>query len=271
MPEWTPADDLSLALAIATDADLIALERFRAQDLVIESKPDSTPVTDADRAVERLVRQRIEASRPGDLILGEEYGGEATRSGRQWIIDPIDGTKNFLRGVPVWGTMIALAVDGVPIVGVVSAPALRRRWWGARGLGAWTQDTHLGEATEARPERLAVSAVGELADASVSHGSLQMFEQAGALDRLIGLSRRVWRTRSYGDMWQYMLVAEGLVDAVVEFDLQPHDMAAHIPILEEAGGRFTSVDGASGPWDGSAVATNGRIHDALLAHMRAEA
>lgn len=265
----TIADDLSLALAIASDADLVSMDRFRAQDLVIESKPDSTPVTDADRAVERLVRERIEASRPGDSILGEEYGGTAAHAGRQWIVDPIDGTKNFLRGVPIWGTMLALAIDGVPVVGVVSAPALRRRWWGARGLGAWAEDTHLS--AETTPARLAVSAVAGLADASVSHGSLQMFDAAGRLDALVALSRQVWRTRSYGDVWQYMLLAEGLVDAVVELDLQPHDIAAHIPIIEEAGGRFTSIEGMPGPWGGSAVATNGRIHDAVLAPLRGAA
>ncbi len=265
----TIADDLSLALAIASDTDLVALERFRAQDLVIESKPDATPVTDADRAVEQPVRQRIAASRPGDSVLGEEYGGTAALEGRQWIVDPIDGTKNFLRGVPIWGTMIALAIDGMPVVGVVSAPALRRRWWGARGLGAWGQDTHLGAETE--PARLTVSAVAELAGASVSHGSLQVFDEEGRLDGLVALSRKVWRTRSYGDVWQYMLVAEGLVDAVVEFDLKPHDVAAHIPIIEEAGGRFTSATGESGPWGGSAIATNGLLHGAILESMHGAA
>ncbi len=266
MSEPTVADDLSLALAIAADADLVSLPRFRALDLVVETKPDATPVTDADRAVEQLIRERILASRPGDAVLGEEYGGEALRTGRQWIVDPIDGTKNFLRGVPVWGTMLALAVDGVPVVGVVSAPALRRRWWGAKGLGAWAKDTMPG--VESTPARLSVSGVADLADASVSHGSLQMWDALGAADTLVSLARRVWRTRSYGDVWQYMLVAEGLVDVVVELDLQPHDVAAHIPILEEAGGRFTSFDGEPGPWGGSAVATNGRLHDAILEQLR---
>jgi len=260
------ADDLSLALAIASDADLVSLERFRAQDLIVETKPDATPVTDADRAVERLIRDRIEASRPGDRVLGEEFGGEASREGRLWIVDPIDGTKNFLRGVPIWGTMIALAIDGEPVVGVVSAPALHRRWWGARGLGAWAEET--GRGTGASPARLAVSGVAELADASVSHGSLQMFDGAGRLDELIALSRRVWRTRSYGDVWQYMLLAEGSLDAVIEFDLKPHDLAAHLPIIREAGGRVTSLDDEPAPWSPSVVATNGRIHDAVAAMFR---
>ena len=268
-PDLDIADDLSLALAIAADADLVSLQRFRAQDLLIEAKPDATPVTDADRAVERLIRDRIAASRPGDRMLGEEYGGEASREGRLWIIDPIDGTKNFLRGVPVWGTMLALAVDGVPVVGVVSAPALRRRWWGAEGLGAWAEDTHPG--SPSTPTRLGVSAVTGLADASVSHGSLQMFDEAGRLDELVALSRRVWRMRSYGDVWQYMLLAEGLLDAVVELDLKPHDLAAHLPIIREAGGRVTSLDDAPPPWSPSVVATNGRIHEEIAAILRRDA
>ncbi len=258
MIEYSLADDLALALALAADADHISLDRFRALDLVVTTKPDRTPVTDADQAVERGIRAGIESARPGDGILGEEYGTEGGSS-RQWIIDPIDGTANFLRGVPIWGTLIALAVDGIPVVGVVSAPALRQRWWGAIGHGAW------GQTFDEKPRRLAVSEVAELSDASLSYNSLQGWDVAGRLDQAIALSRAVWRSRAIGDMWSYMLLAEGSLDVVAEFDLQPYDMAALIPIVQEAGGRFTSAAGEQGPWGGSAVATNGRLHDDVLA------
>ncbi len=264
----TVADDLSLALSIAADADLVSTDRFRAQDLRIETKPDRTPVTDADRAVERLVRERIAASRPGDAILGEEYGGQRT-AGRQWIVDPIDGTANFLRGLPIWGTLIALAVDGVPVVGVASAPALGRRWWGARGLGAWTETTANGHhQPDVAPRSIRVSGVQTLPDAVFSHGAVRIWEEAGRAAQLAAIARTVWRDHGYGDFWQHMLVAEGAIDAAAEFDLQPYDMAALVPIVEEAGGRFTSAAGEPGPWGGSAVATNGLLHDALLAALR---
>ena len=257
----THADDLALALALAANADHISLDRFQALDLVVTTKPDRTPVTDADQAVERSIRSGIEAARPTDSILGEEYGTEGDSS-RQWIIDPIDGTANFLRGVPIWGTLISLAIDGVPVVGVVSAPALGKRWWAATGHGAWAQAT--GE--DARQIR--VSSVSELADASLSYNSLGGWDDEGRLDDLVALHRSVWRSRAIGDMWAYMLLAEGSLDIVGEFDLKPYDMAALIPIVEEAGGRFSSVDGEPGPWSGNALATNGLLHDSVLAALR---
>lgn len=256
MIEYTPSDDLSLALALAADADHISIDRFRAVDLEVTTKPDRTPVTDADRAVERIIRDGIESARPHDAILGEEYGTQG-ESARQWIIDPIDGTANFLRGVPIWGTLIALAVEGRPIVGVVSAPALGKRWWAATGHGAWGQE----QGQEARA--LKVSGVAELADASLSYNNIQGWDGVGRLEQIVALSRSVWRARAIGDMWSYMLLAEGALDIVGEFDLQPYDMAALIPIIEEAGGRFTSVDGEPGPWHGNALATNGLLHDAV--------
>lgn len=262
MIEYTPSDDLSLALALAADADHISIDRFRAVDLEVTTKPDRTPVTDADRAVERIIRDGIQSARPHDAILGEEYGTQGD-STRQWIIDPIDGTANFLRGVPIWGTLIALAVDGVPIVGVVSAPALGKRWWAATGHGAW------GQAEGEEPQPLKVSAVAEVADASLSYNNIQGWDGVGRLDDIVALSRAVWRARAIGDMWSYMLLAEGALDVVGEFDLQPYDMAALIPIVEEAGGRFTSVDGERGPWHGSALATNALLHDAVLAALGA--
>lgn len=257
MTHYSASDDLSLALALASDADLISLDRFTALDLVVTTKPDRTPVTDADKAVEKSIRAGIESARPDDSILGEEFG-EAGSSSRQWIIDPIDGTANFLRGVPIWATLISLAIDGVPVVGVVSAPALGKRWWAATGHGAF------GASNGADPQQLRVSKVAELSDAAISYNNIQGWDGAGRLDQLIALQRGVWRARSIGDAWAYMLLAEGHLDAVGEWDLKPYDMAALVPIVEEAGGRFTSLEGEAGPWHGSALATNGHLHEAVL-------
>jgi histidinol-phosphatase len=250
-------DDLMLALELASTAEEIALARFRATDLAVTTKPDRTPVTDADRAIERAIREQLAEARPGDTVLGEEYGGEPA-PGRQWIIDPIDGTTNFLRGLPIWATLIALAVDGVPVVGVAAAPALERRWWAAKGGGAWAGDPDSG------PQRIGVSGVRALEDALLSYNSLQGWDQAGDLDALLALARRCWRTRALGDFWSYVLVAEGQVDVAGEHDLKVYDLAALVPIVEEAGGRFTSLTGEPGPWHGTALATNGALHEAAL-------
>lgn len=250
-------DDLALALRLADAADAVSRQRFRAQDLRIETKPDRTPVTDADRAVEQAIRDVIAAERPGDTVLGEEFGG-GREPGRQWILDPIDGTTNFLRGQPIWATLIALAVDGVPVVGVVSAPALGRRWWAAKGSGAWAVST--GE----EAQLLQVSGVADLADAYISYNALQYWDDAGWLDRLLALTRTVWRARGLGDFWSYMLVAEGQLDMAGEHGVQVYDVAALTPIVEEAGGRFTDLDGEAAPWSPTTLATNGRLHDATL-------
>ena len=252
------SDDLDLAQRLADAADAVSAARFRANDLVVTTKPDMTPVSDADRAAEEAIRALLASERPDDAILGEEFGTSGD-SRRQWIIDPIDGTSNFVRGVPVWATLIALAVDGVPVLGVVSAPALGKRWWAARGEGAFVRDA---ESPQGR--RLQVSKVAALADASISYNSIQQWDWHGRLDELVALSRAVWRTRAYGDMWSYMMVAEGLIDMAGEFDLQSYDMAALVPIIEEAGGTFTSADGEPGPWHGSALASNGLLHEAVL-------
>lgn len=257
MTDFTLADDLALALALAGEADLISADRFRAADLTIDLKPDATHVTDADRAVERVLRNGIEASRPGDAIFGEEYGKQGGGR-RQWILDPIDGTANYLRGVPIWGTLIALAIDQQPVVGVVSSPALGRRWWGARGSGAWVSDG------DGPAKRLGVSGIRSLDDANISYNRIEGWDEAGMLEPILALTRRAWRARGIGDMWSYMLLAEGALDVVTEPDLQPYDMAALVPIIEEAGGRFTSVAGEPGPWHGSALATNGHLHDEVL-------
>nr|WP_210481804.1 inositol monophosphatase family protein [Naasia sp. SYSU D00948] len=245
-------------------AHVLSMERYRALDLRVETKPDRTPVTDADQAVEQALRAALRESRPDDAILGEEYGGDRA-PGRQWILDPIDGTANFLRGVPVWGTLVALAVDGRPVVGAVGAPALGRQWWGALGEGAWTTD-----ARGAEPRRLEVSGIRELSDASLSYNSLKGWQEEGRADDLLRLSDCVWRTRAYGDFWSYLLVAEGALDVAAEFDLRPYDIAALIPIVEEAGGRMTSVAGDAGPWGGSALATNSHLHGQVLTMLRSE-
>ncbi len=250
-------DDLRLALDMADAAWALALDRFHAADLVITTKPDRTPVTDADQAVEQVIRGMLAEQRPADAILGEEFGGDRA-PGRQWIVDPIDGTTNFLRGLPIWATLIALAIDGVPVLGVASAPALGRRWWAATGAGAWAG------APGDEPERLRVSGVTSLGDALLSYNSLQGWDAAGGLDPLLALARASWRTRALGDFWSYVLVAEGQVDIAGEYDLKPYDMAALVPIVEEAGGRFSALDGTPGCWSGSALATNGTLHDTVL-------
>jgi histidinol-phosphatase len=252
------ADDLSLARDLADMAHVVSLERYQALDLRVETKPDRTPVTDADRAVENALRAALREERPHDSVYGEEFGGEL-QSGRQWIIDPIDGTANFLRGVPVWATLIALAIDGDPVVGVVSAPALGRRWWAARGHGAWVVEQG------AAARSISVSGVGALADASLSYNDLQYWRQAGRTDQLLGLADTVWRTRAYGDFWPYMMVAEGSLDLVAEFGPAVYDLAALAPIVEEAGGKITATSGTRDFGAGDALATNGLLHSAAVA------
>ena len=248
--------DLDLALRLAQAADEQSLPRFDTGDLEISRKADRSHVTDADLATERAIRSILAVERPDDGILGEEYGAEGSVH-RQWIIDPIDGTANFLRGVPLWGTMIALAIDGVPQVGVVSMPALERRWWAASGLGAWT-------CTPAAPRELRVSSVDTLDDASVSFQSIAQWADAGKLDDLVRLASRVWRDRAYGDIYSYMLLAEGRIDMVAEFDVKEYDIAAAVPIVREAGGRMTSYDGIETLSALSTLATNRVLHDAFL-------
>jgi histidinol-phosphatase len=249
------ADDLAFALRLADAADEQTMSRFDRSDLSVSLKADRSHVTEADLATERTLRAMIEAERPGDAIFGEEYG--ATEGDRRWIIDPIDGTANFLRGVPAWGTMIALEIDGVISAGVVSMPALGRRWWAATGLGAFTDGDR----------RIAVSRVGSLDEASLSFQSISQWRDAGRLDALLALQERVWRDRAYGDVWAYMLLAEGRLDIVGEFDVKEYDIAAAAAIVREAGGRFTSLEGSDALDPLSAIATNGVLHDAVLATL----
>jgi len=253
-------EDLALAHELADAADAVTLARFRATDLRVESKPDLTPVTDADTAVEEQLRQRLTGARPHDAVLGEEQG--LTGAGpRQWVVDPIDGTKNYVRGVPVWATLVALQVEGRVDVGVVSAPALGRRWWAARGQGAYAGSTLAGGVP------LRVSAVSDLADASLSFSSLSGWQAQGRLPALLALTGKAWRTRAYGDFWSHMLVAEGAVDASFEPEVSLWDLAALQVVVEEAGGRFTDLAGEARPDGGSAVCSNGLLHDEVLAGL----
>ena len=249
-------DDLALALRLADAADAASMSRFDAADLEISTKADASHVTEADLATERAIRAVLEAERPGDGIFGEEYGVTGD-SERQWIIDPIDGTANYLKGIPMWTTLIALAIDGVPRVGVASQPAIGRRWWAASGLGAWTN-------TPAGDKRLAVSSIDTLAEASVSFQSMGQWRDAGQLDALERLTSAVWRDRGYGDAWPYMLLAEGRLELVAEFGVKEYDIAALVPIITQAGGRFTSFDGDDSLAARSSLATNGVLHRPFL-------
>lgn len=252
--------DLDLALELADIADAISLARFRALDLHVESKPDRSPVTDADKSVEQAIKKILANQAPEDALIGEEYGNTGSAS-RTWIIDPIDGTANYLRGVPVWATLIALAIDGKPTVSVVSAPALGRRWWAAPEIGSFTSDID-GSVRELR-----VSAISALENASLSYNNLQLWDQAGMLAELTELSRKIWRTRAYGDFWSYMLLAEGSVDIVAEHDLKIYDIAALVPIVENAGGTFTAINGPLTAETSSVLATNGKLHPAVSAAL----
>ena len=250
-------DDLRLAHVIADQVDGLTMSRFKSQDLRVETKPDLTPVTDADKTAEEIVRGQLSRARPRDAVHGEEMG-DTGHGPRRWVVDPIDGTKNFVRGVPVWATLIGLLDGDQVVLGLVSAPALGRRWWAAQGSGAWT-----GKSLAAA-SRLQVSAVDRLADASLSYSSLSGWEERGLLNPFLDLTRRTWRTRAYGDFWSHVLVAEGAVDLSAEPELALHDMAALVPIVTEAGGAFTSIRGVPGPFGGSALVSNGRLHQAAL-------
>jgi len=274
-------DDLALAHALADLADAITLDRYQSQDLVITTKPDNTPVTDADRAVETAIREALGTHRSGDGLVGEEFGSDKGSSGRYWVIDPIDGTKNFMRGVPTWATLISLVqVDASGneevVVGIASAPALARRWAAAKGHGATVRfnagtddftDTDTDKDFESfslavNEKKISVSKVSALSDASISYSDF-----VGWGDRLEPFQKMLagaWRTRGIGDFWSHMLVAEGAVDVAVEPSLAVWDMAALDIIVREAGGVFTNTAGQSGPFGGSGVSTNGILHNEVI-------
>jgi histidinol-phosphatase len=245
--------DLAFALELADIADQIALARFRATDLVVETKPDLTPVSEADREAEKALRAQIEAERPGDGVVGEEFGATQGDNGRRWILDPIDGTVNFVRGIPNWGTLIALEDDGEVVAGVASAPALHRRWWAARGAGAF-----------ANGERVNVSRVGAVEDALLCYTYAPAFDEYGLGEQFRALAARCWQARGFGDYWAHMLVAEGSADIAIEPVMNLWDNAPLIVIVEEAGGRFTDLRGRRTIDGEGAVTTNGLLHDAVL-------
>ena len=254
-------DDLRLAHVLADSVDDQTMSRFKALDLRIETKPDLTPVTDADKAAEESIRGQLSRSPSARRRPRRGVRQFRPRLPRRWIIDPIDGTKNFVRGVPVWATLIALVDEGEPVVGVVSAPALGKRWWAAKGAGAY-----MGQSLAAAT-RLKVSNVSKLSDASLSYSSLGGWKERGNLDEFLGLTEDVWRTRAYGDFWSYCMVAEGSVDIACEPELNLYDMAALVPIVTEAGGRFTSLEGQDGPFGGNALATNSILHSEVLKRL----
>lgn len=258
-------DDLALAHLLADLADVISLDRYQAQDLVVTTKPDNTPVTDADRAVETAIREALATYRPGDGLVGEEFGSDRKNSHRYWVIDPIDGTKNFMRGVPTWATLIALVQvvgsgEEEVVVGVASAPALSRRWSAAKDQGAVVRFNFFKQGVQER--KISVSQVSTLKDASIAYSDF-----LGWGDKLEPFQRMLagaWRTRGVGDFWSHMLVAEGAVDVAIEPTLALWDMAALEIIVREAGGSFSNTAGQKGPFGGSGVSTNGSLHSAVI-------
>lgn len=243
--------ELRAALEAADAADAVTMPRFRAADLVVDLKADSTQVSEADKGAERAIREALTRVFPDDGVLGEEFG-EERGSGRRWIVDPIDATANYVRGIPAWGSLIGLEADGEMVVGVVSAPALGARWWAARELGAWRNGA-----------RIRVSEVVSLDEAQLSFNSIVDCEAQGLGDEVLALTRRCRRTRGFGDFWSFMLLAEGAVDVVVEPIAQLWDLAPLQPIVEEAGGTITDLHGRR-VVAGSSVATNGHLHEAVL-------
>ena len=243
---------------MADAADEITLRWFRSGGLSVEMKPDDSPVSIADRESEKAIRSIIESERPDHGVLGEEFGTTDATGGSRWILDPIDGTKNYIRGVPIYATLIALEVDGVLEVGVTSAPALGRRWWGVRGEGAWCND-----------EPIRVSDVATIEDAFMSSDSYDTFDRLNPArsDAWNALTRQVKRTRGFGDFWSHMLVAEGAIDIAIEPEVSIWDVASNAVIVEAAGGRLTTLEGKAGANNGSVLATNGVLHDAVLAAM----
>jgi histidinol-phosphatase len=245
--------ELSFAFELADIADRTTLKEFGASDLGVSSKPDMTPVSRVDREVEQALREHIGAQRPGHLVTGEEFG-TSEGDGTRWIIDPIDGTKNYVRSIPVYATLLALEKHGQLVLGVVSAPALNRRWWAVRRQGAF-----------ANGKPIRTSAVADLADAQLCYGGLTGWDRRGLNEQFLALLRRCSRTRGFGDFWTHMLVAEGAADIGVEPQGELWDLAALQVIVEEAGGRFTDLEGVAWASGGSAVSTNGLLHDQVLA------
>lgn len=248
--------DLTLALALADAADEITMNSFGIAGLAVRTKSDRSPVSEADEAVEQMIRERLRLERFSDGIVGEEFGDTGSAV-RRWIIDPIDGTRNYIRGVPVWATLIALEDRGTLTAGVVSAPAIGHRWWAARGEGAFRNGY---------PMR--VSAVTKIEESFLAYDSITDFDPHGLSEQFLRLVRTCDRTRGFGDFWAHMLVASGAVDIAIEPTVAFWDMAALQVIVEEAGGRFTSLAGEARADRRSGVSTNGHLHDEVLAFFR---
>ena len=261
MASSTHSAELAFALTLADRADAISLSRYQALDLEITTKPDDSPVTDADKAVERAIIDAIAAHYPTDGVVGEEFGTSGSKD-RYWVIDPIDGTKNFLRGVPTWATLIALVENEQVVTSVVSCPALYRRWYATAGGGAFVLEGVTKGASNSPARTLAVSKVSAIRDASIAYSDFQGWgARRQSFEKLLDSA---WRTRGLGDFWSHMLVAEGAVDVAIEPSLALWDMAALDLIVREAGGRFTSLDGVDGPFGPNAISTNGALHSAIL-------
>ena len=262
--KYSLESDLKLALELSAIADEITMARYLAQDLVITNKPDNTPVTDADRATEEALRKHLAIARPEDGLVGEEFGNENKEAARYWVMDPIDGTKNFMRGVPTWATLIGLVErqsDGTEkvIVGVASAPALSRRWFASSGNGAFTS------LNGGKPRKISVSKVSKIADASIAYSDFQGW--GDRLPKFQKLMADCTRSRGYGDFWSHMLVAEGAVDIAAEPSLALWDMAALDVIVREAGGTFSNLNGEDGPFGGSGISTNTLLHSTVMAAL----
>jgi histidinol-phosphatase len=258
--------ELAFALTLADRADAISLSRYQALDLEITTKPDNSPVTDADKAVERAIIDAIATKYPSDGVVGEEFGTSGSKD-RYWVIDPIDGTKNFMRGVPTWATLIALVENKEVVASVVSSPALYRRWYASAGGGAFVVEGGSVKASPA-PRKLTVSKVSQLSDASITYSDFQGWgARRQAFEKLLD---GAWRTRGLGDFWSHMLVAEGAVDVAIEPSLALWDMAALDLIVREAGGKFTSLDGVDGPFGPNAISSNGALHSAIVTALNNE-
>ena len=263
-PEDTLREWLAFALDACDEADVIAMRHFR-RDVAPERKPDRTYVTAADQGIERAIRERVHAHYPDHGLVGEEYGTEAGDAVTRWVIDPIDATHNFIRGIPVFATLLAVQHEGEVQAGVISAPAMGTRWWAARGLGAWT----LGPDGEQR--RIRASGIAAVEDAQVLYGSARETAASGLMPGFDRLVTDAWRERGFGDFWAYALVAEGAAEAMMETGANPWDMAVPAVLIEEAGGRLTDIDGHRGIAAASFVASNGVLHEELLRRLRTPA
>lgn len=249
--------ELQFELELCDDIDKFSLSSFEKREFSVMTKADMTPVTEIDQETEKRIREAIESVFPTDGIEGEEFGCDASDGNRNWVVDPIDGTKNYLRGVPIWGTLIALCVDDQPVMGVISAPSLSRRWWASLGTGSYVND-----------KKIRVSKIDDLKGAEASFGNLTQFEAGGYPNALDALSKDIARTRAIGDFWSHTLVAEGALECGMDPVCAPWDIAPIKIIIEEAGGKFTSFEGEDTIRGGSGLSSNGVLHDQLCALMK---